>query len=154
MTLLTRAEDVAAQIATRLATRTIALGAETDLGVSIYHGRRHVDDEMIPCSVIIEADDTPDDRTVLTSVSVGQRYVLFAYVPCDPLHPNVAAHKAIRDMKRAIFTTNGKPDRWWGQTIRGVKYLGRDIGPRADGAAFVLAAVEIEVSYVEDLTQP
>lgn len=152
--LLKRAEDVTAAISTRLATCTVAQGAETDLGASVYEGRRHVDDEMIPCSAIIEADDAPDDRVVVTLMNVGQRYVLFAYVPCDPLHPNRAAHAAIRDMKRAIFLTNGKPDRTWGGAVRKVKYLGRDIGPRADGAAFVLAAIEIEIEYVEDLSQP
>lgn len=154
MTQITRAEDVANEIAARLALVLADNGAETNLGAAVYHGRRRVDDEMIPCAVIIEGEDRPDDRVVGADVSVEQRYVLFAYVPCDPANPNLAAHAAIRDLKRAVFLTAGKPDRYWGRKVRGVRYHGRDIGPRGDGAAFVLAAIEIGVSYVENLAAP
>lgn len=151
---LHRAEDVAAEIKARIATRTVALGAETNLGATIFQGRRHVDDSMPPCVTIIEAEDTPGRVNVRDEYEVQQRYVLFAYVPCDPSNPNVAAHAAIRDMKRALFTTAGKSDVRWGGKIRSIEYIGRDIGPRADGAAFVVAAVEIVVTYVERLSNP
>lgn len=154
MTIFTRAEDIGTEIQARLETRTIAQGAETNLGVKVYRGRRHVDDTMIPCAVIIEGDDLPARGNVRTSVQLDQRYVLFAYVPCDPDHPNDAAHAAIRDMKRALFSTAGAPDVKLGGKVRELEYLGRDIGPRADGAAFVLAAIEVGVEYVENLANP
>jgi hypothetical protein len=154
MSLYQSAEDIGAEIGTRLATRTVALGAETDLGAKVHLGRRHIDDTMIPCCVVVEGDDVPERTNVKTAVHLQQRYVLFAYVPCDPSNPNTAAHAAIRDMKRAIFTTGGAPDNKLGGKVREVEYLGRDIGPRADGAAFVLAAVEIGVEYVENLATP
>lgn len=153
-TLLQTAETVGAEIATRLATRTVAQGAETDLGTKVYRGRRHIDDTMIPCVVVIEGDDVPARGNVKTQYKLAQRYVLFAYVPCDPNNPNTAAHAAIRDMKRALYLTDGVPDSKLGGQVRDLEYLGRDIGPRSDGAAFVLAAIEVGVEYVEDVSAP
>ena len=149
------AEQIAIEIADRLATRTVALGAETNLGAQVYRGRVRIHDDMIPCCVVIEGDDVPSrERGVGPTVKIEQRYVLMAYVPCDPDHPNDAAHKALRDMKRAIFSTAGKPDATWGRKVKDVAYLGRDIGPRADGAAFVLAVIEIAVEFPESLAAP
>lgn len=153
-TTLHSAEAVGAELSARLATRTVAQGAETNLGAKVYRGRRHVDDTMIPCCVVIEGDDVPARVSVGTRYSLDQRYVLFAYVPCDPDNPNDAAHAAIRDMKRAVFVSGGQPDVKLGGKVKEVEYLGRDIGPRADGASFVLAAVEIGVSYVENVAEP
>ena len=102
----------------------------------------------------IEGDDIPGRGTVGTEYELEQRYVLFAYSPCDPKHPNVAAHKAIRDIKRAVFLTDGKADPRWGRRVVAVRYLGRAIGPRTDGVGFVLSAVEIAVDYVEVLAKP
>ena len=154
MSLYQRAEDIGADIGTRLATCTVAQGAETDLGAKVHLGRRHVDDTMIPCCVVIEGDDVPARGNVKTAVKLDQRYVLFAYVTCDANNPNTAAHAAIRDMKRALFNTAGVPDNTLGGKVREIEYLGRDIGPRSDGAAFVLAAIEVGVEYVEHLSNP
>lgn len=148
------AEDIGTELSARLQACTVALGAETDLGVKVYRGRRHVDDSMIPCCVVIEGDDVPARVSVGTRYNLDQRYVLFAYVPCDPDNPNDAAHAAIRDMKRALFNTDGQPDVKLGGKVKEIDYLGRDIGPRADGAAFVLAAIEVGVTYVENVAAP
>lgn len=148
------AEAVGAELSARLATRTTAQGAETDLGAKVYRGRRHIDDTMIPCTVVIEGDDVPARGNVKTEYKLDQRYVLFAYVPCDPDHPNDAAHAALRDMKRALFNTAGVRDSKLGGKVRDIAYLGRDIGPRADGASFVLAALEVGVEYAEDVAAP
>lgn len=150
-TTLHRAEDVAAELVRRLGLLTIAQGAETDIGTVVHQGRTKVDDEMMPCTVIIEADDTPADKRLRSTIEIAQRYVLFAYLKCDPDNPNVAAHAAIRDLKRA----NWKPgDDKWGGLVRSVEYIGRDIGPRADGAGFVVAAIEMVVTYVENIDNP
>lgn len=154
MTQLHSAEAIAAEIKSRVDLIRIANGYETDIGVSVYQGLRRIDDEMIPCTVVIEGNDDPGPQQVNGDMQLGQKYVLFAYLPCDALHPNVAAHAAIRDLKRAVFITNGKPDRRWDRKVTEVTYLGRDIGPRTDGASFVLAAIEIEVKYVESLANP
>lgn len=154
MEVLSSAEDVAGEIRRRVLGITQANGYETDIGLQVFQGLRHISDDMIPCAVVIEGDDVPGDANVKGDIELDQRYVLYGYLPCDPLNPNVAAHAAIRDLKRAIFVTNGKADKWWGRLVREVKYLGRDIGPRTDGAAFVLAAIEIQVTYVESLANP
>lgn len=154
MTIYTRAEDIGADLKTRILACTVAQGAETNLGATVHLGRRHIDDTMIPCCVVIEGDDVPDRGNVKTAVKLDQRYVLFAYVPCDPNNPNTAAHAAIRDLKRVLFNTAGAPDNRLGGKVREIVYLGRDIGPRSDGAAFVLAAIEVGVEYVEDLANP
>ncbi len=148
------AEGVAAEIRTRILRCTIAQGAESDLGSVVYQGRRRVDDDMIPCASIIEADDVPARGRVRDEYEIAQRYVVFAYVPCDPDNPNTAAHAAIRDMKRALFSTDGKANVTMGGKVRRLHYLGRDIGPRADGAKFVVAAIEVQAEYVECLSNP
>lgn len=156
MSLIQSAEAIGQAIAARIAGVTIALGAETNLGVAVYRGRRSIDDDMVPCAALIEGSDRveePDGRTD-TGARITQAYVLLAYVPCAVDNPNDAAHAALRDMKRALFKTDGKPDRSLGGTVKRVRYRGRDIGPRGDGAAFVVAALEIEIDYVEDLANP
>ena len=154
MTVLNRAEDVAAELRSRLLTLTIAQGAETDIGRKVFQGRRKVDDSMLPCVSMIEGDDVPARKTNNTMYELAQRYVMYAYLPCDPDNPNLAAHAAIRDLKRAVFLTAGKASVTWGNKVKSVDYLGRDIGPRADGAAFVLASIEIAVTFVESLHNP
>jgi hypothetical protein len=154
VSLLQSAGEIAADIKARLQTRTIALGAETDIGVRVLLGKRSIDKSQIPCVVIIEGDDMPDAVNSRTKYQVEQRYALLAYLPCDIDNPNTAAHAAIRDMKRAIFTTEGVADHKLNDQVKSVEYLGRDIGPRADGEAFVLAIIEVSVTYVEDVATP
>ena len=154
MTVLNRAEDVAAELRARLLTLTVAQGAETDIGRKVFQGRRKVDDSMLPCVSMIEGDDVPARKTNNTMYELAQRDVMYAYLPCDPDNPNLAAHAAIRDLKRAVFLTAGKASVTWGNKVKSVDYLGRDIGPRADGASFVLASIEIAVTFVEALHNP
>jgi hypothetical protein len=148
------AEAVGEEIVTRVATRTKALGAETDLGVKVYRGVRKVDPDMVPCCVVVEGHDAPSHLGVKTGISVKQRYVLIAYVPCAPLNPNTAAHAALRDLKRAIFSSGGAPDWRLGGKVHKVIYQGRDIGARSDGLAFVVAAIQFDAEFGEDLATP
>lgn len=87
MTVLNRAEDVAAELRTRLLTLTIAQGAETDIGRKVFQGRRKVDDSMLPCVSMIEGDDVPARETNTTTYELAQRYVLFAYLLATPTTP-------------------------------------------------------------------
>lgn len=154
MSVFTRAEEISDEIAARLALRTIALGAETDLGVKVYQGRKFVDDSMIPCVAVIDGGDAPDKANVLGDYDVTQSYAIVAYLPCDPDHPNRAAHAGIRDIKKALFNGTGRGVVTFGGKVKEVQYLGREIGPRADGAAFVVAMVEVAVRYVENVAAP
>lgn len=156
--ILTSAEAVAGEILARLGAVLVANGYETNLGTKVFAGRRSVDPSMLPCATLIEADDEITDLTNLRlgtpQAEIRQHYVMYAYLDCDPDHPNITAHKAIRDFKRAIFNTNGSPDATFGRKVREIKYLGRDISPRADGSATVVAAIEITVQFVESLSAP
>jgi len=90
---------------------------------------------------------------------VTQHYALVGYMPCDPDYPNDAAHQVISDFKRAIFRLPAdvvdyeqvSGTRSFGGRVKSVHYLGRTIGPRADGRAIVFAMIEIAVVYVEQL---
>lgn len=143
------AEQIGARLAARLLLCTVAQGAETDLGRVVYRGRRKIDDESMPCVVLVEGTDSNKGTAgVTTTAKLALPFAVHAYVPCDPDNPNLAGHRALRDIKRAIF---GDPDTRW---VRGITYEGRDIAPRVDGAAFVLAAIEISVELAEDLANP
>lgn len=146
-----KAADIAAELATRMQGITVASGSETDIGLRVFRGRKNVDEKMIPCAVIIEGTDTPTDRPGrLPCAAIRQRYVLAAYAPCDVDNPNDAAHAVIRDIKRALFKDGGN----LGGKVHKISYVGRDIGPRMDGYPAVFATVNIDVDYVEDLTNP
>lgn len=147
-------EGAVAEIIARLGTRTVALGAETDLGTAVHLGYRHIDEDQIPCSMVIEVEDEIEMLSQGVHANVKQHYEIYAYVPCDPADPHAAAHKAIRDMKRAIFLTDGRMDRTLGRKVARATYLGRAIAPRADGASFVVAAIQVSLQFVEDLSNP
>jgi hypothetical protein len=154
MTTLNHAEDVADEIERRIKTIKIADGFETDIGMRVMMGRRKLpaEDEM-PCAVIIEADDATDDesgKSRSAKVKVSLPLVIDAFDRCDPDNPNRKAHAMLRDMKKVIF--NG--DRMLNGLVHSLKYIGKDIGPRPDGAAMVMARLMIEVYYVEDLSNP
>lgn len=154
MTVYVKSSEVAAEIVARLSTITVANGYETDIGLSIKRGRRKLPIESeVPCSVLIEGNDNVDDasgRIQTALVKVTQPYLIDGFDVCDPDNPNDKAHAMIRDIKRVLF----KDGRTFGGKVVEVTYQGKDIGPRADGAAFVQARVAIEVSFAEDLANP
>lgn len=155
--MITNSADLATHITDRLKLVLAANGAETDLGARVFRGRHNVDKDVVPCCVLFEGPDSPVDqpgRASMTSVQVAPRYVLAAYVPCDPDNPNDAAHAAVRDLKRAMFRDNGAPSGNFGGRVRKVTYKGRDIGPRADGVPVVFVTVDIVVEFAEDLANP
>lgn len=149
----TSAADVGLEITARLQQIGIANGYATDIGARVYRGRIAIDDDLVPCASVIEGNDEvqtgPSQR--FASAHLRQQYALIGYAPCDPDNPNDAAHQIIRDLQRAMFGTDGKPDVTWGGKVRAIRYRGRNIGPRADGKAIVMALIEIEVEFVHTL---
>lgn len=153
--LLFSAEGIAGALKARLETITTAAGAETDVGLRVFMGRRSVPDETVmPCTVLLEVDDIPSRQNVGQKYHVLQGFVVMAYLRCDRDDPNIAAHQAIRDIKRVLFRTNGKPDDTLGGQAHEVTYLGKQISPREGGQRTVVAIVEVAVSYVEDVSNP
>ena len=150
MSVFKRAEVVAEAIGEALGRITVANGFETDIGATVYYGRTRIEDSEVPCVVVMEGNDVSEHVARQPVVQVTQRYGLVAWLPCDPEHPNRAAHAAIRDMQRAIFAA----DATFGRRATSVRYVGRNIGPRADGAPIVLALIEIDVMYPMTLSAP
>lgn len=149
MTVFTKASDIAEHLTTLMEQIKIVDGYHTDVGLKIFRGRRKVDDDMVPCGVIIEGDDRPGDNTSREEIRIDQSYVLGGYVPCDPDNPNDAAHLLLKDLKRVVFGNGNKTN--LGGRVRAVTYQGRDIGPRADGKAIVMAVIFIDVTFAETL---
>lgn len=154
MTLLNQAEAISDEIVARLEKCTQANGAETDLGLKVYRGRRYVDDSMIPCAVLLEGQDEPATKRLRATYEIDRPYAALAYLPCDADHPNVAGHAGIRDIKRVIFAGSGRELATLDGKVAEVTYAGSAIGPRADGASFVVATVEFSIRYVENLLDP
>lgn len=142
--------------------RTIRTGTEdnfqTDIGQTVYRGRLKHDEDKVPYCSILEGEDRVTSSGIQTDVTVAQDFVIGAYVPCDPRNPNDAAHEAIRDIKKAIFTSDlafrsggaGSRGQGFGR-VKTLEYGGKDIGPRADGAPIVYCVVYITVTFVENL---
>lgn len=144
--------DLGKHIATLLTEIRVANGYETDVGQRVFRGKLKHDEDLVPYCVVVEGEDRPTDGAG-DEIAVRQQYAVGAYLKCDPDNPNDAAHQAIRDIRRVIFargTTPGARARL-GNRVKRVRYLGKDIGPRADGRDIVFAIVHFEVEYVDNL---
>lgn len=143
---LNKASEVAELLTQKLTEITKANGYLTDIGVAVRRGKRNVEDEEAPCSVLVEGEDRVVDSGP-TQVTVDCDYAAVAYMPCDPDNPNDAAHKAIKDIKRVLFGGGPRLD----NRVKAITYKGRDIGPRADGKPLVMAVVHFTIRFAETL---
>ncbi len=148
---ITSADELGLFITDILSNISQANGFETDVGTRVFRGKLKHDEDIVPYCTVIEGEDRPTDQGD-ENVAVRQQYAIGAYLTCDPDNPNDAAHAAIRDIKRALFTRGEAPGRRrMGNRVKNLTYLGKDIGPRADGRAIVFGVVHIEVLFVENL---
>ena len=145
-------ENVSRAIETRLAAINAANGFETDVGLRVLRGKRALNEEDLPCVVIVEGPESIDQQRG-TLMTLGARYLLEAHDHCDPTHPNDRGHALVRDLKRAVFS---------GERMRGlgldglalsVSYRGKVIGHEA-GTSLVYASVAVEVQFTEDIAKP
>lgn len=141
-----KASDLAEYLTAQLATVLISNGYLTDIGTTVYRGKRNIDDDLPPCSVLIEGEDRPADSGP-TQTIIDIDYAAVAYLKCDPDNPNDAANKAIKDLKKLFFGDTKN----FGGRAKWIVYKGRDIGPRADGKSLVMAVVHFSVRYAETL---
>lgn len=144
---LMKAEEVGAEFYARLSGIRTANGFETEIGTTVWRGRRKIPaDDEVPVCIITEGDDTPGSQANKTSQQITQTYVLDAFDVCDPNNPNDKAHAMLRDLKKAVF----EPDGMMSGKVRKLSYIGRDIGPRPDGAGFVQVRIVVEAEFVEN----
>ena len=148
------ADELSLFIADLLKGITVAQGYETDIGTRVFRGRLKHDEDLIPYCTLVEGEDRVQDEGA-DKVVIRQEFAVGAYLKCDPDNPNDAAHKAIRDIKQKLFSQGPGPARGrMGNRVKKVTYMGKDIGPRADGKAIVFAVVHLEVLYSENLVSP
>lgn len=147
---MSKAADIASALSNRIALISGVNGYATDIGQRVFRGRMVIDQSEVPCTVLVEGEDRKEDDSGKNLVKLAQRYIIEGHAVCDPDQPNDAAHNVLSDIKRAIFGG----DRRLGNMVSEIRYIGRNIGPRPDGTALVAASIEIEVVFVEDLTNP
>ena len=152
-----KSSDIAEYLTTVLQAIRVTNGYKTDIGATVYRGRLKHDEDRVPYCVLIEGEDRPQENDGgRLDVTLEQDFVLGAYVLCNVDNPNDAAHLAIKDIKKAVFSSalarrpiagargaNGR--------VAKLSYRGKDIGPRADGKNIVFAVVHITVTFAEDL---
>lgn len=126
---------------------TKANGYETDIGVLGFRGRRAIADDQPPCFSLIEGEDFPGDKVGREEVKVTINYAAVGYDKCDPDYPNDKAQAIVRDIKKALWAQGPR----MGGRVHSLAYNGRDIGPRPDGVALVMAVVHFSVSVAENL---
>lgn len=148
----TNSEDLAAIFLAKLKNITQLQGYRTDIGLTVFDGRRQIEPNEIPCSIFHEGEDRMADDDAKVSgmpkqASVIQHYVFEGITGCDPKHPNIAARAIVADLKKAIFATDDVLRR----KIIFIRYTGKTFGAREGGTTMISAAIQIDVSYISDL---
>ena len=152
-----KSSDIAEYLTTVLQGISIAGGYNTDIGAAVFRGRLKHDEDCVPYCVLIEGEDRPEENDGgRLDLTLAQDFVLGAYVHCDVDNPNDAAHLAIKDIKKAVFSSDLARRQVAGARggngrVKKLSYRGKDIGPRADGKNIVFAVVHITVVFAEDL---
>ena len=156
-TIYKKSSDIAEYLTEVLGTIKVANGYKTDLGTTVYRGRLKHDEDRVPYAGLIEGEDRPQENDGgRLDVTLEQDFVLGAYVFCNVDNPNDAAHDAIKDIKKAVFSSDLARKQMAGARggngrVAKLSYRGKDIGPRADGKNIVFAVVHITVTFAEDL---
>lgn len=152
-----KSSDIAEYLTAVLQGVTKANGYKTDLGTTVYRGRLKHDEDRVPYAVLIEGEDRPQENDGgRMDITLEQDFVLGAYVHCNVDNPNDAAHDAIKDIKKAVFSSDLARRQIAGARgangrVAKLSYRGKDIGPRADGKNIVFAVVHITVTFAENL---
>lgn len=150
-TVLNKGSEIAEYLTEVLSQITRANGYHTDIGQRVLRGRRKIDDSYLPCVVIIEGEDkTTGEADSRMEIAVDQDYVFGGYAHCDPDNPNDVGHLIVKDIKKALWNRAVHSGNL-GRRVRTFKYMGKDIGPRADGEPMVFAVVHAQARFAEAL---
>lgn len=146
---MSKAEQLALALSASAGQISVANGYQTDIGLRVFRGKRRLAESDIPCVVLVE-DDDEGKSTSVKNCQISARYLLEGHMACDPDHPNDTGHKIVADLKRAVFSGDLSFEK---QAIA-CRYHGRVIDPRTDGLSLIAAHIEIEIEFVEDLSNP
>lgn len=140
---MSKANDIAAVIATRLATIRTSNGYETDAGQTVYRGKRNL--SAGNCITLFEGEeDATRPRGEPYTANAIMHFIAEGVVACDPENPDIAGHKLVADIQKAIFSTDHTLS---GLLASPIIYTGRVIQPRADGSPLVSAQVRLDATY-------
>lgn len=150
---MSTAKQIGQALHARLAAIATAAGYHTNLGEHVYRGRLAIDDSVLQSVTVAELDERGTQKPGRLSAErkVTQRYAIEANAVCDPDNPNDTAHDCIADIKRALFAP---ADPTLGDIAADLRYLTKSINARDFGSDRVVATVEIEVDYLENLANP
>lgn len=156
---MSKAADIAAAVALRLAGISTANGYATNAGQQVRRNAASLDADLLPGINLVEDEDLVESQRI-TSRPEGESgpveiaallpLSIDAIGPCDPANPAIAGHALVADIKRAIFDG----DLLWGGRATHTRYVGRTISPRLEGTSEVGVRVQIQIGYVEDLANP
>ena len=153
---MSKASQLAAAINARIAAISVANGYNTDIGALVYRGKRTANEDKVPFAFIIEGDDQVVEQNGMQA-RVVVSYAVEGHAACDPDNPNDTVHLIVADLKRAIF---GGDVTYGGLVVKrsgaepGLRYQGRTVGEREDGAKIVGAGVLFTCEILEDLPNP
>lgn len=148
---MSKAKTLAQRVNDRIAEIRVANGYLTDIGAKMLRGRLSIDPSYLPCTVLVESDDSVEDRTH-GKVKVAVTFIAEGHSDCDADNPNDKAHDIVTDLKRAIFSG----DATYGGIMRpgDLRYEGKNFGNRPDGASIIAASIQFTCVFVEELANP
>lgn len=150
---MSRAQQVNDALVERLGAIDTINGYATTVGLNVYRGRIGIDVDLIPCITLVELAETsrPKEGRQTAEHLSTVRYVAEGHAECDPDNPAIVGHLLVADIKRALW---GPKDPTLGGVARALRFTGRMIEPRAEGAGNVIVSIEFEVDFFEDLASP
>jgi hypothetical protein len=141
---MSRANDIAEALKSRLEAIRTAAGYATDVGTTVYRGRRQLNEENACTLFEGEEDASGAAKKEPYTVTAIIHFTAEGAVACDPLNPDLAGHDLVADMQRALFTG----DSTLGGLLAGpLTYTGRVIQPRQDGQSIVTVQIKLDAIY-------
>lgn len=144
MTIVSRADEIAKTLKTRLQSIRKSNGFHTDIGAKVFRGKRQLTTGN--CVTIYEGEEDAGRATrrePYTTTAV-LHYTAEAALDCDPDNPDIAGHKVVADILRALFAGSETLD---GLLAAPILYTGRVIQPRMDGQSMVAVQIKLDATY-------
>jgi hypothetical protein len=141
---ISRANTIAEVLKSRLESVRKANGYYTNAGRRVYRGKRQLPEA--DCATLFESEEDAGNPRgePYTAVAVAH-FVAEAAVECDPDNPDIAGHKLVADLCRALFGGSPNLD---GLLESPLTYTGRAIQPRVDGQSLVNVQIKLDATYL------
>lgn len=141
---ISRANTIAETLKARLGQVRKASGYYTNAGRKVYRGKRQLD-EADACTLFEGEEDAGSPRGEPYTAIAVDHFVAEACVECDPDNPDIAGHKLVADLCRAVFSGSPTLD---GLLESPLTYTGRVIQPRLEGQSLVNVQIKLDATYL------